>query len=450
MKYRAACLLIGLGLSSFSIMVPSYGLDLLQVYQLAAAHDATFQAAKQTYAAQKEAVPIARGALLPSLQLTGNETYNNVSNNSPRSYNSNGYSLSLTQQIFNFADWKTYDQAQAQLKQAAVTYMQAKQSLILDTANAYFNVLEAEAKLRYAKKNEQQTKEQMAQAEQKYKVGLAAQTDVLTAKASYEAAVATRIADQNQVHDTLESLAVLTGSPVKDLAPLKENFPLLTPQPQDPQAWVNAALKNNLTLQASMAQAKFDKEAIGIQQAGYFPTVSVTGTYSAANSHADPTTTGHVETKSISGNVTYDIFSGGQTYFGVKQAKLTHKADIYNIDQTKRETVNNMRTDYLTVLSDISQVKALKQAVISGESSMEAARAAYLVGTRTIVDLLQEQSTLFNTQQQYATAICSYITDSLKMKQVVGLLTAKDIVDINKLLAPQSPGAATKPKAKAS
>ncbi len=447
MKYCTACLLAALGLS---IVVSGYSLDLLEVYQLAAAHDATFQAAKQTYAAQKEVVPIARGALLPSLELTGNETYNNVSNNSPRSYNSNGYSLALTQQIFNFADWKTYDQAQAQLKQAAVTYMQAKQSLILNTATAYFNVLEAEAKLRYAKKNEQQTKEQMAQAEQKYKVGLAAQTDVLTARASYEAAVATRIADQNQVHDTLESLAVLTGTPVKNLAPLKENFPLLAPQPENPETWVNVALKNNLSLQASMAQAQFDKEAIGIQQAGYFPTVSVTGTYSAANSHDDPTATGHVETKSIAGNLTYDIFSGGQTYFGVKQAKLTHKADVYNIEQTKRETINDMRTEYLTVLSDISQVKALKQAVISGESSMAAARAAYLVGTRTIVDLLQEQSILFNTQQQYATAIYSYITDSLRMKQVVGLLAAKDIVAINKLLVPQSPGTPVKTKAKAS
>ena len=433
MKHRTIALLTTLGLST---VLPGYGLDLLQVYQLAAAHDATFQAAEQTYAAQKEVVPIARGALLPSLQLTGNETYNNVSNNETRTYNSNGYGLTLTQP-FNWTAWKTYDQSQVQLKQAAVTYEQAKQNLILNTATAYFKVLEAEATLRYAKKNEEQTKEQMAQAEQKYKVGLAAQTDVLTALASYEAAIATRIADQNQVHDALESLAVLTGTPVKQLAPLKTDLPLLTPNPEKAEPWVATALQNNLALQASMAKADFDQAAIGIQQAGYFPTISVTGTYSVANSHADPNATGHVETKQVAGNLTYDVFSGGQTYFGVKQAKLTHKADTYNIEQTKRETVNDMRTDYLTVLSDISRVKALKQAVISGESSMAAARAAYLVGTRTIVDLLQEQSTLFNTQQQYADAI--YSDDSLKMKQVAGLLSAQDITAINQLLAAEAP-----------
>ena len=85
-------------------------------------------------------------------------------------------------------------------------------------------------------------------------------------------------------------------------------------------------------------------------------------------------------------------------------------------------------------MSDISQVKALRQAVISGESSLQATRAAYEVGTRTIVDLLTEQSNLFDSQQQYADAIFKYITDSLELKFQAGILTANDIRGINKWL----------------
>ena len=64
---------------------------------------------------------------------------------------------------------------------------------------------------------------------------------------------------------------------------------------------------------------------------------------------------------------------------------------------------------------------------------MKVARAAYAVGTRTIVDLLQEQSALFQIQQNYATSIYQYITDSLSMKKISGLISMKDIAAINNL-----------------
>ena len=133
-------------------------------------------------------------------------------------------------------------------------------------------------------------------------------------------------------------------------------------------------------------------------------------------------------------NLTYNLFQGGATYYSVKQAKMTYHSDQFSVQQAERQANSDIQSAYLTVLSNISQVKALRQAVISGESSVKAARAAYLVGTRTIVDLLQEQSSLFQTQQSYATSIYNYINASLNMKKVAGLLTAKDIVAVNKWL----------------
>lgn len=436
MKYlRPLCALVALALPAIS---PLYAENLLEIYQLAEKHDATYRAAKYTFEAAEQNEPIALGALLPLIQANASQSWNHVTSNIPEDFSVHNFSISATQVVFDFSAFKTYTQSQIGVKQAAITYAQAAQDLIMRTATAYFNVLKAEDDLRYAKANEKQTREQMLQAEHKYQVGLAAQTDALTAEASYEAAVATREAADNTVSDAIEDLAVITGKHITHLAKLQHNFPLVHPNPANPQKWVNTALSQNLSLQVTEMQAKYDKENIQIQRGAWFPTVNVSGAYSTGalvtpgSNLVVSNETADVFTGSV--NLTYNLYTGGNTYFSQKQAKMTYKADELNTEESQREITSQMRSGYLTVFSDISQVIALRQAVISGESALKAARAAYYVGTRTIVDLLEEQSTLFSTQQQYAAATYNYITDSLQMKEIAGLLSVKDIVAVNQWL----------------
>ena len=168
---------------------------------------------------------------------------------------------------------------------------------------------------------------------------------------------------------------------------------------------------------------------------GYWPTVNAVGSYDGTKNNSN--SNGRVFTITGQVNLSWDLFNGGITHFTVAQSEYTYQADKYTAEQTKRTTASNVRQALRNIVSDISQVKALRQAVISGESSVKATRAAYEVGTRTIVDLLNEQSNLFNSQQQYADAIFKYITDSLSLKFQAGILTEQDIIAINQWLQPQ-------------
>src|SRR5688572_23596758 len=126
-------------ITSLGFASTSYGLtDLVDIYQQAAAHNATYQSALATYQAAKYGVPISRASLLPSVTLAANTTGNHVDPNAVTNYNTHGYTLTLTQPIFNFGAWKAYTQAEYTLKQAAVTYAQAQQTLIMNVASAYF------------------------------------------------------------------------------------------------------------------------------------------------------------------------------------------------------------------------------------------------------------------------------------------------------------------------
>jgi outer membrane protein len=86
------------------------------------------------------------------------------------------------------------------------------------------------------------------------------------------------------------------------------------------------------------------------------------------------------------------------------------------------------------VIANISQVKALKQALASSTIALEATQAGFEVGTRTAVDVLDSQRELFRAKRNYARARYDYILETLRLKQAAGLLTETDIVQINSWL----------------
>ena len=403
--------------------------DLNTIYQQAAKNNATYQAARYTYEAAKENVPIAFGALLPAVSVASPTSFGR---NFKTDVTATAFTLNATQQVFNYTHWTTYTQAQFQLKQDALTYEQALQNLINNVATGYFNVLEAEEQLKFSKANVISNKENLDQAEQQYKVGLKAITDVESAKATYESAVATEINDANSLQDAFQSLAALTGQPEAALSPLKDDFTKITPSPADPMLWIQTALQHNLDVLLAKEQVAVDQAGVKVQQSAFYPTLNIQGNYAYANSSPGKS----ANNTSASLNASWDIFTGFSTIHSVKQSELTQQADQDTYQQTKRNTASATQSDYLTVFSDVAQIKAYHQAVISGQASVEAARAQYQVGTTTIYDLLQEQTKLFQAQQQYANSLYQYIRDSLQLKTDAGLLSPSDITAINQWLDP--------------
>ena len=86
------------------------------------------------------------------------------------------------------------------------------------------------------------------------------------------------------------------------------------------------------------------------------------------------------------------------------------------------------------MLANISQVKALKQALASSETALKATTAGFKVGTRTTVDVLDSQREMFRAKRDYALARYEYIMETLRLKQAAGTLSKQDLQAINKWL----------------
>ncbi|MFZ9034743.1 MAG: TolC family outer membrane protein [Francisellaceae bacterium] len=437
---KGILILVGALLSSnlyAAVTKEAAGKNLAAVYQLAESNNGTYKAAEATFEANKRNVPIALAALLPSVAISydAQENYSSTATSPSKNYYfTQEPELTASQSIFDWATWKTFSQAQYQLKADGITFAQAQQSLILSTASAYFNILQAEDNLVYAEANKKWNKELLDQTEEKYKVGMSAITDVQSIKAQYEQAVASEVQAKSTLATAYATLAQITGGKIAKIDALSDKFPFDKPQPDNMDKWLQIAMKSNLNIVQNAYLLSVADAGVDVEWGNFIPSASLSATANRTLSYQNSGYTSGSNSASAGVTASLNLINGGADYASLRQAKYTQKAADFTLLEAQREAESSVKTAYLDVLSDIAQVEAYHQAVIAAEASVKAMQAGYDVGTQTIVDLLNQQQQLFEAQQQYAQAKYSYINDLLTLKADAGVLSYTDIDAINKWL----------------
>lgn len=426
-----------------------FAFDLLDVYRQAQSHDPIIQAAREAQLAAQEETPQARAQFFPVVgasathiayrQTPGN---NNAAiaatSNNPSSahFNQSNYGLTLTQPIFYYQQWITLATAAATVKQANATYAAAEQDLIVRTVQGYFNVLKASDNLKFSKANRKQLAKILDQTQLKFKVGLIAITDVQIAKAEYDKALAQEISDENELANQKELLREITGQPITTFAFMRKDLVLKAPEPADPEKWVMKAIDQNFELEAARFGAEVSRTKIKSTSAGHLPTLKI-------NSNVNRLTSAQGNPRTTSSNVGLQVemplFSGGAVSSKTRQAVHTYEKTQKEAERQYRITESKTRQAYRGVLTQISQVAAQKQAIISNDSALKATEASFNVGTRTIVDVLTAQTNLIKAQQNYANARYDYIIQSVLLKQAAGTLCPEEVQHINTWLVDSVP-----------
>lgn len=454
--------ILGLALA-WSCAMPAAAEDLLGVYRQARKADTQLASAEAALKSAREGVVQARAALLPQLSGQYSRERTEVSGESPQVFagpngqpvvrvfpfesesRPRGWSLNLQQSIYDHANYTRLRAARAQVEAAEADYRSAEQNLAVRVAEAYFAVLTAQEALASAKAEEAAVKRQLEQAEQRFNVGLSAITDVHEARARYDGAVAAAILSENALEDARNALAEITGRPVTELDVLREELPLERPEPAEPQAWVEQALRNNPRVQAREFRLAAAEQGIATARAAHLPTLVLTGNYSDTSDTATRQFQGNsfpVDTSTTVQNLgialRVPIFTGFATRSRVQQAVYDRDAVGEQLEADRRAITRQARNAYRAVLAGISEVQARQQALVSARSAQDATQAGFEVGTRTIVDVLLSQQVLYQAQRDYAQARHNFIVNTLRLRQAAGTVGETDIERINGLLrAPQ-------------
>ena len=427
--------------------------NLMQVYELALKNDAELAAAQASFKAAEEAVPQSRAALLPTINLTAQTADNRrsmlesgpIAGGRTNNWNTHGWSASLNQPLFNLASWFNFERAGYLTDQASVSLAIVQQDLILRVAEAYFNVLLAQESLATTVAEERALEGQLEQTQQRYNVGLIAETDVLEARAAYDASRVARIQADNQVYVAREGVRTLTNTSIEKMETLDKSMPVATPVPAIVEEWVTTAIAQNLNLDASRKGIDAAGSQLRASRSGHAPTLNAVASYShdvGPGSRINGTdgsnfvSSGKTNDTVFGLQLNVPIFSGGFTQSKVREAGYKLEESQMNYDLSLRTVSANTRNLYNTVNADSQRIDARCRAIESSSSALRATESGYEVGTRNIVDVLNAQKTLYAAQRDYLQARYEFIVNTLKLKQQAGTLSPQDLQDLNAWVRP--------------
>jgi len=459
--------LLALGLASIASAT-----DLMGVYQDALRFDPQIRESEAQYKAAKEQNPQALAALLPQVSGTVDltrqkEGYTSVypepigngqlalfGENTIQYVNTTQYQLQLQQTVFSWPQLATLAEAHKKVAQSLASYRNDQESLIQRVATAYFNVLNAQDTLDAQQASLDAVTRQLEQANKRFDVGLIAITDVKEAEAQHDSTAAAVIQAKRSLASMQEQLREITDQDYTTLAKPGDDMPLLTPQPADVQRWIDASMDQNLSLIASRLAADAARDNVQVAFGGHLPSISFTAQDMREHQDADEallfggfgeTLGGRVRFPTGISNgqigiqVTIPLFSGGLVQSQVRQAQFQWIQAKDHVVTISRQTEYQARDAYNGVVSEIAQVSALKQGVVSADTALKATEAGYEVGTRTEVDVLTERQNLVQAQTSYAQAKYAYLNAIVQLQLAAGTLDLRTVKQINGWLSVRQP-----------
>ncbi|MCG8369087.1 MAG: TolC family outer membrane protein [Proteobacteria bacterium] len=431
--------------------------SLLEIYQQALQSDPQIHEAEARRLAALEAKPQARGVLLPQVSAggtwenreTSGSTFELALNQNlviEQDVDQTSWGVTLRQTLFRWDQIVGLKSADKQVARAEAVREAAQQDLIVRVAQRYFDVLGAEDRLRSIHADREAIARRLEQAKQRFEVGLSAITDVQESQAAYDQSIADEISAKRTLATARELLREITGEYVSNLSAPREDFPLNDPDPNSERDWVDLSLNQNLNLVASRLDERLARDEIAFRRTGHYPTLDLevrtgnqinegSGSTAIPGSGSVPSTIDDdFDSDSISLQFNLPLFTGGVTSSRVREAVYLHRASREQLQRVTRETERQERDTYLGVLSEISRVRALNQAVASSRTALEATQAGFEVGTRTIVDVLNSQFALYAAITSYEQARYDYIMNVLRLKQAAGTLQVQDLEEIDQWL----------------
>ena len=306
------------------------------------------------------------------------------------------------------------------------------------TTEAYFNVLSAQDTAELIQAEKQSISRQLDQAKQRFEVGINAITDVYEAQAGYDEATAKEIEAVHDLENKKEALREIIGDNEVRLNSLGSTLPLLKPEPAKIADWSNSAEANNFTIISAFNKAEFSRKSIDVQRAGHLPQLDMVASYSVSDDNSTSGFRGNTQAIGVQLNV--PLYEGGAVNSRTRQASYQYEAAKENLIAVKRAVKREVKDAYNGVLSNIGRVEALKTAVTSAESALEASEVGFEVGTRTMVEVLAQQRNLYRAKRDFYRSRYDYLINSIKLKQVSSNLTQNDLEQINRLLVKNPDG----------
>ncbi len=412
--------------------------SLTQLFEAAKAYDAGFKSAQAQYQANLSRAEQSRAALRPTAALSSSMSESDVDNQtSPRASGQSAprvVSISANYPLYRPANQANAAKAEPLMALAAEQLRLAEQDLMVRTAQAYVDVLNAQEALTFVQAQKTAVSEQLAAAKRNFEVGTATITDTREAQARFDLVLAQEIAADNDLRVKRLALDQLTGVQNAKPLPLAPEAAVQIAGANSVDAWVQQGLQSHPSIRVSqhnLALARLDQQAAN---AALRPTVDASASYAMTRYGNRLSTNFSTNVATVGVSLNLPLYTGGANENRIQETLALQDKASQDQEAAQRTVSQATRTAFFGVQSGLGQIKALEAAERSSQSALDANKLGYQVGVRINIDVLNSQSQLFQTKRDLAKARYDVLMGQLRLRQAAGVLQLTDLQALDGLL----------------
>lgn len=383
-----------------------------------------------------ETLPQAEGGWRPTVTLTGSIGYSRTET-TPGAVTSSGHQIAgpegpavdltpktgtaqVVQPLYRGGrTTASIEQAKASIQGERARLMAIEQSVLLDCATTYFNVVNAQANLDLQNSNEQVLRRQLDAVNDEFRVGTVTRTDVSQAEARLAGAIAARIAAEGTLAAAKQTFQRITGLVPGVLAAPLQPAALL---PKTVDEARNLAATGNPSVIASQFDENAARSAITVSQSQLLPQLNLVGTYSFVNQ--SQASVRQQDQAQVVAQLQIPLYEAGVVYSQVRQAKQTAGQRKVDIDVSRRSAIEQATTAFFNLQSANAQRQSLQAAIRADEIALEGVRQEASVGSRTVIEVLNAEQELLNAQTSLVNSDRTALTNAYQLLSAVGRLSA--------------------------
>jgi len=426
--------------------------DLKDLYELALTRDASLQAAAFQRDAAIEVRPQARSLWLPQVSAAASASRERTGFDSGSSAGTSstdcglgvvtgtqhcygtvhGLGLNLSQTLWSFQAFSQLKEANFQAAAAQTSFRSAEQNLLLRVAQTYFAILSASDQLATNRAERSAFGTLLNQARTREQTGVGPRSDVEQAQAFYDATEQSVIDAENALDDANLALTEIVGPHSAAIAPLRQDIPLVSPDPASADEWVTSARRDNYDVRTAELKMEAAQRDVSAQRGRGLPTFSLTG--SSSKLTQDEVLGGNQTLDTVGVSFSWPLFQGGAIASAVRQSRALYREAQAVYDSAQRDAEKLARAAYRGIVSGVQRIGAARRAVDSGHGAVEASRRNVEFGTGTEFDLLNAQNNYYVAVRAYSQSRYDYLTNVLTLKLEAGRLSETDLIAIDDLL----------------
>jgi outer membrane protein len=315
--------------------------------------------------------------------------------------NPRGYQVGAIQPIFRGCRTKNaVSAAEAVVRAGWEALRTTESSVLLEAVTAYMDVVRDQAILTLRENNVTVLTRDLKATQDRFAVGEVTRTDVAQAQARRAGAVAALDLARANLKTSRATFERVVGHPPSGLVETKPSSQV----PKTLNASVEIGARESPAVVAALYREQAARFNVDLIRGERLPTVQLEANYGKRFDSA--ASIDEVETTTVTGRVTVPFYTGGEVEARIRQAKHTHVQRLQEIEQARTE---------------------VQAQVVTAWSQLQAAQAAVESDQRTLLDVLNAEQELLNSEVTLATDRRNLVVASYAVLATIGRMNAQEL-----------------------